>query len=139
MKDYEKQEKRIKEMKASGQSKKKAETKQKEALTRKQLKNQSKLSKKDDEDTVRGLLTTSVYAPRGPRGSSGVEGLNSLAHFFILDLKRKETTYFFYFQNIKFIEGVTYPPLPNTSSYGSRDTFKNLAKFYLDVKMILII
>jgi len=32
-------------------SKKKAETKQKEALTRKQLKGQNKLSKKDDEDT----------------------------------------------------------------------------------------
>merc|ERR1711970_1127546 len=51
MKDYEKQEKRIKELKMSGQSKKKAETKQKEALTRKQQKNQSKLSKNDDEDT----------------------------------------------------------------------------------------
>jgi len=51
MKDYEKQEKRIKELKASGTSKKKAETKQKEALTRKQQKNQSKLSKRDDEDT----------------------------------------------------------------------------------------
>lgn len=51
MKDYEKQEKRIKELKNSGQSKKKAESKQKEALTRKQLKNQSKLSKQDDEDT----------------------------------------------------------------------------------------
>merc|ERR1719414_2104853 len=51
IKDYEKQEKRIKELKASGQSKKKAESKQKEALTRKQQKNQSKLSKQDDEDT----------------------------------------------------------------------------------------
>jgi len=51
MKDYEKQEKRLKELKAAGQSKKKAESKQKEALTRKQQKNQSKLSKQDDEDT----------------------------------------------------------------------------------------
>jgi len=51
LKDYEKQEKRLKELKASGQSKKKAEGKQKEALTRKQQKNQSKLSKQDDEDT----------------------------------------------------------------------------------------
>jgi len=51
MKDYEKQEKRLKELKSAGQSKKKAETKQKEALTRKQLKGQNKLSKKDDEDT----------------------------------------------------------------------------------------
>jgi len=50
LKDYEKQEKRIKELKAAGQSKKKAETKQKEALTRKQQKNQTKLSKQDDED-----------------------------------------------------------------------------------------
>ena len=51
IKDYEKQEKRLRELKASGQSKKKAEGKQKEALTRKQQKNQSKLSKQDDEDT----------------------------------------------------------------------------------------
>jgi len=51
VKDYEKQEKKIKELKASGQSKKKAESKQKEALTRKQMKNQSKLAKNDDEDT----------------------------------------------------------------------------------------
>merc|ERR1711970_1279117 len=51
IKDYEKQEKRLKELKSSGQSKKKAESKQKEALTRKQMKNQSKLAKNDDEDT----------------------------------------------------------------------------------------
>merc|ERR1719347_1084453 len=51
IKDYEKQEKRLRELKSSGQSKKKAESKQKEALTRKQEKNQSKLSKNDDEDT----------------------------------------------------------------------------------------
>lgn len=40
LKEYEKQEKRIKELKAHGQSKKKAEAKQKDALTRKQQKNQ---------------------------------------------------------------------------------------------------
>merc|ERR1719357_298945 len=51
IKEYEKQEKRLRELKSSGQSKKKAESKQKEALTRKQMKNQSKLSKNDDEDT----------------------------------------------------------------------------------------
>lgn len=34
LKDYEKQEKKLKELKASGSSKKKAESKQKEALTR---------------------------------------------------------------------------------------------------------
>lgn len=45
LKEYEKQERKIREAKASGQSKKKAETKQKEALTRKQQKNQSKLQK----------------------------------------------------------------------------------------------
>lgn len=51
IKAYESQEKRIKDLKQSGQSKKKAESKQKEALTRKQQKNQTKLSKRDDEDT----------------------------------------------------------------------------------------
>jgi ATP-binding cassette subfamily F protein 1 len=40
IKDYEKQEKRLKELKSQGQSKKKAEGKAKEALTRKQQKNQ---------------------------------------------------------------------------------------------------
>ena len=51
IKDYEKQEKRLKELKAAGQSKKKAESKQKEALTRKQEKNKTKLTKNNDEDT----------------------------------------------------------------------------------------
>ena len=43
----------IKDLKTSGygMSKKKAEAKQKESLTRKQMKNQTKLSKNDDEDT----------------------------------------------------------------------------------------
>merc|ERR1719228_2852333 len=48
IKDYEKQEKRLKELKAAGQSKKKAETKQKESLTRKQEKNKTKLTKNND-------------------------------------------------------------------------------------------
>merc|ERR1712223_943984 len=51
IKDFEKQEKRIRDLKAAGQSKKKAEAKSKEALTRKQMKNRSKLEKNDDEDT----------------------------------------------------------------------------------------
>jgi len=51
VKEYEKQEKRLRELKLGGQSKKKAESKQKEALTRKQLKGQTKLSKHNDEDT----------------------------------------------------------------------------------------
>merc|ERR1712223_1496690 len=51
IKDYEKQEKRIRDLKAAGQSKKKAESKQKEALTRKQEKNKTKLTKNNDEDT----------------------------------------------------------------------------------------
>lgn len=50
IKDYEKQEKRLKEMKASGQSKKAAEKKQKEALTKKQEKNRAKLQKNETEE-----------------------------------------------------------------------------------------
>jgi len=56
IKDYEKQERKLKELKSAGQSKKKAETKQKEALTRKQQKNQTKLSKQDDEQGPTELL-----------------------------------------------------------------------------------
>jgi len=57
IKDYEKQERRLKEMKSSGQvSKKKAETKAKEALTRKQMKGQSKLKQQDDEQGPTELL-----------------------------------------------------------------------------------
>merc|ERR1712012_358949 len=48
IKEYEKQEKRLKELKAAGQSKKKAEAKSKEALTRKQMKNKTKLTKNND-------------------------------------------------------------------------------------------
>lgn len=50
IKEYEKQEKRIKELKAHGQSKKSAEKKQKETLTRKQEKNKGKNSKNAEED-----------------------------------------------------------------------------------------
>merc|ERR1712142_530863 len=56
MKDFEKQEKRLKELKQQGKSKAKAEAKTKEALTRKQMKNQSKLSKNDDETGPTDLL-----------------------------------------------------------------------------------
>merc|ERR1712061_135175 len=56
LKEYEKQEKRIKELKASGQSKKKAESKQKEALTRKQEKNRSKMQKNDEDQGPTELL-----------------------------------------------------------------------------------
>ena len=56
MKDYEKQEKRIRELKQSGQSKKKAEAKSKEALTRKQEKNRSKLQKNDEDQGPTELL-----------------------------------------------------------------------------------
>jgi len=51
LKDYEKQEKRIREMKAQGNSKKQAEKKQKEVLTRKQEKNRTKLQKTGDDST----------------------------------------------------------------------------------------
>ena len=60
MKDYEKQEKRLRDLKASGQSKKKAEKTQKEALTRKQQKNASKLQKNDDEQ-VSFINVSSVF------------------------------------------------------------------------------
>jgi len=56
IKEYEKQEKRIRDLKTSGQSKKKAESKQKEFQTRKQLKNQTKLQKNDDEQGPTELL-----------------------------------------------------------------------------------
>ncbi|XP_068222624.1 ATP-binding cassette sub-family F member 1 [Palaemon carinicauda] len=56
LKAYEKQEKRIKEMKASGATKKQAEKKTKEALTRKQEKNRAKNKKDEDEDGPQELL-----------------------------------------------------------------------------------
>nr|AHK05660.1 ATP-binding cassette transporter sub-family F member 1 [Tigriopus japonicus] len=55
-KEYEKQERRIKELKASGSSKKKAEAKTKEVLTRKQEKNRTKLQKNDDDQGPTELL-----------------------------------------------------------------------------------
>lgn len=57
IKDYEKQEKKIKELKAHGQSKKAAEKKQKEALTRKQEKNRSKQTKTEDDEIALELLS----------------------------------------------------------------------------------
>ncbi|CAH1173645.1 unnamed protein product [Phaedon cochleariae] len=56
IKEYEKQEKRIKELKSSGSSKKQAEKKQKEALTRKQEKNRSKVQKQEDDTAPTELL-----------------------------------------------------------------------------------
>jgi len=56
MKEYEKQERRLKELKNSGQSKKKAEAKTKEVLTRKAEKNKTKMQKKDDEQGPTELL-----------------------------------------------------------------------------------
>ncbi|EDV92168.1 ATP-binding cassette sub-family F member 1 [Drosophila grimshawi] len=56
IKEYEKQEKRIRELKAHGQSKKAAEKKQKETLTRKQEKNKSKQQKQDEDDGPQELL-----------------------------------------------------------------------------------
>ena len=50
LKAYEKQEKRLKELKSSGQSKKIAEKKQKEVLTRKQEKNKTKIQKQNNDD-----------------------------------------------------------------------------------------
>jgi len=56
IKEYEKQERKLKELKNSGQSKKKAEAKTKDLLTRKQMKNQSKIQKNDDEQGLTELL-----------------------------------------------------------------------------------
>ncbi|CAG9838016.1 unnamed protein product [Diabrotica balteata] len=56
IKEYEKQEKRIKELKSSGSSKKQAEKKQKEALTRKQEKNRTKMQKQEEDTTPTELL-----------------------------------------------------------------------------------
>ncbi|TDG40159.1 hypothetical protein AWZ03_013422 [Drosophila navojoa] len=56
IKEYEKQEKRLRELKAHGQSKKAAEKKQKESLTRKQEKNKSKQQKQDEDDGPQELL-----------------------------------------------------------------------------------
>ncbi|XP_052753801.1 ATP-binding cassette sub-family F member 1 isoform X2 [Galleria mellonella] len=50
IKEYEKQEKRLKDLKAHGQSKKQAEKKQKDALTRKQEKNRSKSQREEAEE-----------------------------------------------------------------------------------------
>lgn len=52
IKEYEKQEKRLKDLKAHGQSKKQAEKKQKDALTRKQEKNRSKAQREDEESAA---------------------------------------------------------------------------------------
>nr|CAD7605560.1 unnamed protein product [Timema genevievae] len=56
VKEYEKQEKKIKDLKAHGQSKKQAEKKQKEALTRKQEKNRTKIQKVDEDQGPAELL-----------------------------------------------------------------------------------
>lgn len=61
IKEYEKQEKRLKEMKSQGQSKKQAEKKQKEALTRKQEKNRSKVQKEDDNGPTELLQKPKDY------------------------------------------------------------------------------
>ncbi|KAL8567046.1 ATP-binding cassette sub- F member 1 [Nucella lapillus] len=55
-KEYEKQEKRLKELKASGKSTKQAEAKQKEALTRKQQKNRTKQAVFQEEEKPQELL-----------------------------------------------------------------------------------
>lgn len=57
VKEFEKQEKRIKDLKAHGQSKKAAEKKTKEVLTRKQEKNRGKNQKNDDEEGPQELLS----------------------------------------------------------------------------------
>lgn len=57
IKEYEKQEKRIKDLKSHGQSKKAAEKKTKDALTRKQEKNRTKTQKQEEDDQAIELLS----------------------------------------------------------------------------------
>ncbi|KAH9508029.1 ATP-binding cassette sub- F member 1 [Bulinus truncatus] len=57
LKDYEKQEKKLKDMKASGKSTKVAEAKQKDFLTRKQEKGRKKQNQFEEEETKTELLT----------------------------------------------------------------------------------
>ncbi|BFG00427.1 ATP-binding cassette sub-family F member 1 [Drosophila madeirensis] len=61
IKEYEKQEKRLRELKAHGQSKKAAEKKQKETLTRKQEKNKTKQQKDEDEGPQELLARPKEY------------------------------------------------------------------------------
>ncbi|KAL0279037.1 UNVERIFIED_CONTAM: hypothetical protein PYX00_000681 [Menopon gallinae] len=61
LKEYEKQEKKLKELKAHGQSKKAAEKKQKEALTRKQEKNRKMQKNEEDEGPVELLQKPREY------------------------------------------------------------------------------
>ncbi|XP_026846504.1 ATP-binding cassette sub-family F member 1 [Drosophila persimilis] len=61
VKEYEKQEKRLRELKAHGQSKKAAEKKQKETLTRKQEKNKTKQQKDEDEGPQELLARPKEY------------------------------------------------------------------------------
>ncbi|RUS87540.1 hypothetical protein EGW08_004716 [Elysia chlorotica] len=56
LRDYEKQEKKLKEMKASGKSTKQAESKQKEVLTRKQEKGKKRQQNQFEEDEVKTEL-----------------------------------------------------------------------------------
>jgi ATP-binding cassette, subfamily F, member 1 len=56
IKEYEKQEKKLNELKAQGQSKKQAEKQQQDDLTRKQEKNRSKLQKTEGESSGRAEL-----------------------------------------------------------------------------------
>ena len=56
IKAYEKQEKRLKELKAAGKSSKQAEKKTKEVLTRKQEKNRTKMQKQEEDTGPQELL-----------------------------------------------------------------------------------
>ncbi|KAK7094429.1 ATP-binding cassette sub-family F member 1-like [Littorina saxatilis] len=56
LKEYEKQEKKLREMKMSGKSTKQAEAKQKEVLTRKQAKNRTKQEKSQEDNMPQALL-----------------------------------------------------------------------------------
>lgn len=107
IKEYEKQEKRIKELKAHGQSKKSAEKKQKEVLTRKQEKNRGKSQKNEEEDGPQELLSrpkeyiVKFRFPDPPPLQPPILGLHSKLIAFrtiFFEFKRLELRFFFFQQ-----------------------------------------
>lgn len=94
VKEFEKQEKRIKELKAHGQSKKAAEKKQKEVLTRKQEKGRGKVPKAEDEDGPQELLArpkdyvVKFRFPDPPPLQPPILGLHSTYFIYFIDFAR---------------------------------------------------
>lgn len=108
IKAYEKQEKRLRDLKSSGSSKKQAEKKQKEALTRKQEKNKSKIQKQEDDNGPQELLQrpreymVKFSFPDPPPLQPPILGLHSEIIYFVesLHLERDNSFpgFFFFLQ-----------------------------------------